>query len=394
MDHDSVQPGPPLLLPVHADEFLPEPGRWSRQLGWRVLLASGGALVALWFWPMAETVRANGLVRPRGENSVVQAFRSGTVAQVLVKSDQRVAAGQVLARLDTAALENDRRQLRAEIGLLDQQLGQAQAERQALLDQLSSQEALQRSQLASTRTALEQSRAALDFEEREHRRYESLAESGAVSRSLVDETDARRRLGLSEWLKARQAISEQEARGVLERARLRQAASQAAAAAREIDRQLAGQRTRLREVERDLGDTLIRSPLAGTVLSTNLRHPRQVIQAGQVLATVAPSGRPLVVKLQVPGRHIARLKPGQPAQVRLAACPVPDHGVLAASVASVSADVVTNGAYEVTLAPASHGLTGPGGRCLLRAGMAAQADVTVRRTQVLPWLISSWRLLG
>jgi multidrug resistance efflux pump len=394
MEHDPLQPAPPLLLPVEAGEFLPEPGRWSRQLGWRVLAATGGTLVALWFWPMAETVRADGMVRPSGENSVVQAFRSGTVAQVMVKPDQAVAAGQVLARLDATGLEAERRRLRSEVALLEQQLGQARAERQALLDQLSSQEDLQRAQLASTRTALEQTRAALDFEEREHRRYQSLADSGAVSRSLVDETDARRRLGVSEWLKARQAIGEQVARGVLERARLRQAASQAAAAAREIDRQMAAQRTRLQEVERDLADTVIRSPLAGTVLSTSLRHPRQVIQAGQLLATVAPSGRPLLVKLQVPGRHIARLRPGQPAQVRLAACPVPDHGVLKATVASVSPDQVGDGAYAVMLAPAAAELSGPGGSCLLRPGMAVQADVTVRRTQVLPWMLSTWRVLG
>jgi multidrug resistance efflux pump len=394
MDHDPLAIHGQSLLPLDVGDVLPDPGRWTRNLGVRALIGAGSALVALWFWPMAETVRSEGVIRPSGENSVVQALRSGTVVQVAVKPNQVVAAGQVLARIDAHGLLDEQRRLISEIGLLTQQLDQARSERQALLDQLSSQDAVQRSQLASARMVLEQSRASLDYEERESRRYQSLAATGAVSRSLVDETDARRRLAVSEWLKARQAISEQEARGLLERARLRQAASQAEAAGREIDRQLAAQRTPLLEGRRSLNDTLIRSPLAGTVLSTDLRHRRQVIQAGQVLASLAPSGRPLLVKLQVPGRHISRLRPGQAAQVRLAACPVPDHGVLEATVAGVSADLVAEGTYEVTLVPAAAELRGPGGSCRLRPGMAAQADVSVRQTRVLPWLLGTWRITG
>lgn len=385
---------PAALAVADAGEFLPDPGGWTRHLGWRALAAAGGCLAALWFWPMGETVRAPGVVRPSGENSVVQSSLPGRLASVAVKPDQVVAAGQVLARLDTAALADERRQRLAEIALLDQQLGQARSERQALLDQLAGQRGLQGALLAAGRAAEEQSQAAHAFEEREYARYRSLAASGAVTRSLLDEKDARRRVSFSEVLQARQAIREQEARGLQDMARLRQAASQVETAARELDRQLASQRTRLLEVDRSLADSQIRSPLAGTVVSTALRHPRQLVQAGQEIATIAPSGRPLLIKLQVEGRSISRLRPGLPAQVRVAACPVPDNGVLAARVVSVSADLVGEGAYGVTLAPQTSVLQGREGPCRLRPGMAVQADVTIRRTRVLPWLLRTWRVLG
>ncbi|MFM9109364.1 MAG: biotin/lipoyl-binding protein, partial [Prochlorococcaceae cyanobacterium] len=124
---------PAALAVADAGEFLPDPGGWTRHLGWRALAAAGGCLAALWFWPMGETVRAPGVVRPSGENSVVQSSLPGRLASVAVKPDQVVAAGQVLARLDTAALADERRQRLAENALLDQQLGQARSARPALL---------------------------------------------------------------------------------------------------------------------------------------------------------------------------------------------------------------------------------------------------------------------
>jgi hypothetical protein len=60
----------------------------------------------------------------------------------------------------------------------------------------------------------------------------------------------------------------------------------------------------------------------------------------------------------------------------------------------VSADLVAEGTYEVTLVPAAAELRGPGGSCRLRPGMAAQADVSVRQTRVLPWLLGTWRITG
>ena len=95
----------PPLPPLDIDDVLPPPDRWSRALGRRLLLALVGTGIGLAVWPLAETVRAGGVVRPLGENSLLQSRLGGVVTEVKIRPDQRVQRGQLLGRLDTAVLD-------------------------------------------------------------------------------------------------------------------------------------------------------------------------------------------------------------------------------------------------------------------------------------------------
>jgi HlyD family secretion protein len=133
---DQGAPYLPALLPsTAADEFLPAPGSWSHRLGHRVLIGLVSTGLALVIWPWQETVRASGVVRPTGENSLVQSERGGTVLAVLVQPNQRVEAGQVMARLDDRALRDQEQQLETEISRLERQQLEASNQRRALADQ-------------------------------------------------------------------------------------------------------------------------------------------------------------------------------------------------------------------------------------------------------------------
>ncbi len=390
---------PPSLLVATADDFLPKPGPWTSRLGsWLLtltLLGSG----ALALWPMRETVRADGAVRPSGENTVVQSEQGGTLQRVLVQPNQTVRAGSLLAEFDNRTLRLEQQQLQQELDALRRQLSMARGEQQSLAAQAEALRDVNRSLTQASRQGVAQARTTLDYERSELDRYRSLAAEGAVPRSVVDERQARRIVGESEVLKALQGVAEQQARGVSELARLRQTEFQARSAADELHKQVLQRETRLQQLERAIAQTRILAPIDGSVVSTALRHAGQVLKAGEPLAVIAAPTAPLDVRLQVPPESISQVQQGQAAMLRISACPTAEFGVLQAQVQSVAADVQPRGenkpsSYEVVLTPERRELQGRSTACSLRPGMAVVADVVTRRTTVLMFMMNKLRLRG
>lgn len=394
----------PVLLPsTAADEFLPAPGSWANSLGQRVLLALLGTGLALVVWPWQETVRANGVVRPTGENSLVQSERGGTVLAVLVQPNQRVTSGQILARLDDRTLRDQERQLATEISRLERQQAEAAIQQLALADQRQANTSLHQAQVLGSERELDQARATLTFHERELARYRTLQGIGAVSRSLVEEKAAQAAVSRSDVAKAQQRVAQQRAQGVADGARLRETSSVSISGAEELAKSLAQRRTQLAEVRRDLVNTTIRAPRTGAVISMSLRHARQVLRPGEVLASIAPEGGGLEAQLQVPGQEIARVRTGQAAALRVAGCPFPEFGVLQGRVSALSADTIASGelarpaasaGYQVVIRPRATELRAGVRRCALRQGMEVQADVVTQRTTVMALLLRKLRLMG
>jgi multidrug efflux pump subunit AcrA (membrane-fusion protein) len=390
---------PPGLMETSAEDFLPQPGPWTSSLGrWLLTLTLMGS-GALALWPMRETVRAEGAVRPLGENSVVQSEQGGTLQRVLVQPNQNVRAGGLLAEFDNRSLRVERQQLQQEQEALRRQLAMARGEQQSLATQAQALQGVNESLTQASRQGVAQARTALDFERGELERYRSLAAEGAVPRSVVEERQARRIVSESEVLKALQGVAEQQARGVSELARLRQAEFQARSAADELHKQVLQRDARLQQLERALAQTRVVAPIDGSVVSTALRHAGQVLAAGEPLAVIAPRTAPLDVRLLVPPESISQVEKGQAAMLRISACPTAEFGVLPARVNSVAADVQprqenTPSGYEVVLRPERRQLNGRGTVCALRPGMAVVADVITRRTTVLMFLLNKLRVAG
>jgi len=390
---------PPGLMETSAEDFLPQPGPWTSSLGrWLLTLTLMGS-GALALWPMRETVRAEGAVRPLGENSVVQSEQGGTLQRVLVQPNQSVRAGRLLAEFDNRSLAVERQQLQQEQAALRRQLPMARGEQQSLATQAQALQGVNQSLTLASRQGVAQARTALDYERGELERYRSLAAEGAVPRSVVEERQARQIVSESEVLKALQGVAEQQARGVSELARLRQAEFQARSAADELHKQVLQRDTRLQQLERAIAQTKVVAPIDGSVVSTALRHAGQVLQAGEPLAVIAPQTAPLDVRLQVPPESISQVETGQAAMLRISACPTAEFGVLPARVKSVAADVQPRqdnraSGYDVVLTPERRQLNGRGAVCALRPGMAVVADVITRRTTVLMFLLNKLRVAG
>jgi len=389
-----ADPLPVLLLPASADDVFPDLSRHVRRLGWQLLVAVAGSAVAAAFWPLNETVRAAGVVRPSGEITQVQSVLGGTLQQVLVRQNQQVRASQVLAVLDQGGLRDQRRQLLAELGALEQQRQQSLMQRLSLAQQLRALQLLNQASLRASRGVVDQARATLQFNSTELQRYRQLQRSGAVSRSLVDEKQARNLVSAAEMQRAIQGVSEQQARGWQDFARLRESLAQTSSAAQEQTRQVADRRTRLREVERNLAQSLIRAPLAGSVVSTALRHRQQVLRPGELVASIAPLGRAFEVKLRVSDRQVSQLRPGQHAVLQVLGCPRGEFGVLPATVQAISADTLRGGRYEVSLLPSSVRLRRGQRVCDLKLGMEVKGDVMTRSTTVGQFLLNKLQAAG
>jgi multidrug efflux pump subunit AcrA (membrane-fusion protein) len=400
----------PLLLPAAADEFLPTPGRWAANLMRSVLMLAVVGSASLVIWPLRETVRAAGVVRPNGDNTVLQSEFGGRLQSVAVQTNASVHKGQILAVIEPTGMREERRQLLQELDALQRQEHQARMEQQAIESQMSSIDQVSQALLETSRRSVDQARANQAFDRSELSRYTQLQQSGAVPRSLVDEKRARQLVSESEVSKALQGVQEQQARGINERARLFQNASQVRSSADELLKQVVQRRTRLRQVERALDESVLRSPLEASVVSTTLHHPGQVIQPGEAVLILAPLRSSLDVRLLVPTRDISQIHPGQQASLRIAACPTPEFGVLPARVTSLSQDTLPTAqgktdadpagadgrqspvAYEVRLEPLRDSLRSRQGLCRLRLGMEVTADVITRRTTVFAFLLNKLRL--
>ncbi len=370
------------LRPTTLEEFLPSVQPWIRLGGWLVVAGFSVGSVFLAMWPYRVVVRGPGLARPSGETGVVSAPRSGRVRAILVRPDQPVERGQVMAILDPTDLQG--RQL---------QLGQNSA---ALRSQQSARNQEAMAAVEAAELEVEKARAALAFAQSEYDRYLLLLRSGAGSAQQMEEKKANLGVARADLAKAGRMVAELRSRSTSELARLSQ--------------ELNENRAEQAQLGRDLGRTSVRSPVQGVVLSLALRNPMQEVAAGQELARIAPRTGGLLVKMQVASEDIAEVAPGQRADLRVAACPYPDFGTLPGRVVSVAADTLPSAVeqtpgpggltdvpemkrYIVTIRPDRPDLRTATRRCALRPGMDLRADITTRQETLLSFVLRKARLL-
>ncbi|HET9989324.1 MAG TPA: HlyD family efflux transporter periplasmic adaptor subunit [Kofleriaceae bacterium] len=151
----------------------------------------------------------------------------------------------------------------------------------------------------------------------------------------------------------------------------------------ELANQLAAARSELAQHEATIELHTIRAPVSGFLGEVNQLRPGAVIHEGDVIATVVPEGALHVVADYGP-EALGRLRPGQPARVRLEGFPWTHYGTLVATVASVGSELRDNAIrVELDLAPQHE--------FVLSNGMTGAVDIEVDR--VSPFGLFS-RMLG
>jgi membrane fusion protein len=140
----------------------------------------------------------------------------------------------------------------------------------------------------------------------------------------------------------------------------------------------------------------IRAPQDGTVSAALIAEGQSVV-LGQALFTLTPQGQPLVLRLLVPAREVASVRPGQDVKFVLRAYPQEKFGQFSARIDSVSdaptlpTDLPQSGTVAepvyVALARPAPLERGPGGQVLaLKPGMLGEALIPVERRTIIEWL--------
>ncbi|MBW4562949.1 MAG: HlyD family efflux transporter periplasmic adaptor subunit [Mojavia pulchra JT2-VF2] len=427
------------LRPVQPNEFLPPVGHWAT-LGGVAMLAIFGAAVALAaVLKYPATVKAPVNIRPMGELRIIQAAATGKVNRLHVKANQVVQQGEAIASLDDSRLQSQKLQLLSSIRETQRQLKQIEAQKQALQAQMTAEKQVigraiaaataelklnqrqhQQRQL-TTQAEMREAKAAAQLAQEELARYQELANTGAITKLQISEKAAVLEAALARLQRTQAAlnpsaasvdiagerIAQERARGASTLATLnkeRQALIQQTA---RLQNELTRDRQELQQVETELGNTVIRSSVNGTIQQLNLRNVDQLVQLGDVVAQLAPKDVPLVVKAFVAVQEIGRVEVGQTVNIKVSGCPYPDYGTLAGRVITISPDaiapqsdqaiattqVISRAHYEVTIQPQTLFLKTDASQCNLQAGMDGSADIITRKETVLTFFFRKMRLL-
>jgi membrane fusion protein (multidrug efflux system) len=212
---------------------------------------------------------------------------AGYVTEVLVSDNERVEAGQVLARIDPAPFQAKLAQAEANATALE-----------AAIRGVDDKAALEQAMIAQKAAGVTSAQAEANRVGADLKRYGELAQQGWVSDQKLQTVRAEAQAS---------SAAVQQAAATLEAER-RSAASLGSAKAQTIA-QAAGARAAVDQARIDLERTVIRAPVSGVVGARGIR-PGQLVQPGTTLMAVVPLGKAYIVA-NFKETQVARLRIGQ-----------------------------------------------------------------------------------
>lgn len=336
----------------------------------RLALAVGAAVLAAWGgWffavPVGIVEVAEGARIEVGQNAhPVAAAVEGLVVESRLELGREVQRGEVLVALDARALELTLLEKRALLAGIERKLGPLARELAEVERALAAEDGLSRARVAEARARRAEAEAGERFASSELRRQQLLRADGLAR--AVDEDRARADLDVKraeiDAARAGEARVAAEVEG-----RVADLRARAARLARERAELLGAQVT-----EEAAAATLahavelrrVRAPVAGRLGEVAPLSPGAVLKSGEKVASVVPAGDLLIVAHLSPAVVFGRVRPGQPARMRLEGFPWAQYGEVKAKVARVAAEP-REGKARVELAvtdaaglPLTHGLPG------------------------------------
>jgi membrane fusion protein (multidrug efflux system) len=245
----------------------------ARRLNLRKLLMTGAALAVLaggaWYgwdyWTVGQYLVSTDDAYVKADSTTIAPKVTGYLDQVLVGDNERVKAGQVLARIDNRDFKVALDQARADVSAAKAAL----ASKQAQLD-------VQQAVINAAHATLDVDQANVTFAAQENRRYTDLAATG--SGSLQNAQQAQARIASAQATLARDTASLTSAEKQLDFLKAELVQADAAVARAEATE---------RQAELNLGYTTISAPIDGVVGNRTLRVG-QYVTAGTQLMSVVP----------------------------------------------------------------------------------------------------------
>ncbi len=267
-----------------------------------VVAAAGAAVIAM---PKGSVSTDAAYIQ--ADSSSVAPKVKGLVAQVLVDHDQTVHKGDPLVRIDPEEFDARVASAQADVGNAEA----AAASARAALVSLDAEQRLAGSNIRASQTAI----AAADAEnvraQADRKRYEDLADSGAVAKRDVERfrSAAIGAQSAADRSRAQLAVSQDQAAvTAAKRATLTANLAQAEAA-------VARAQAALILARQDQTNAVIRSPIDG-VVGDRQAEPGDYVQPGSRLMTIVPM-RALYVTANFKETQVERMLPGQEATIKV-----------------------------------------------------------------------------
>jgi membrane fusion protein, multidrug efflux system len=267
-----------LLKPVQAAPA-PLQAQASRGRFKQVLLAGAAAVVlaaAAWYgwdyWTVGRFLVSTDDAYVKADNTTIAPKVSGYLRDVLVGDNERVAAGQVLAKIDDRDFKVALDQAKADVAAAEA----AVASKRAQLE-------VQQAVIEAAKATLDVDTAAKTFAEQENKRYTDLATTGYGSVQNAQQAQSRHAGAQAAVQRDVANLVSAQKQVELLKADITQAIA-AAARARAIQAQ----------AELNLGYTTITAPIDGIVGNRTLRVG-QFVQAGTQLMSLVPATGAYVV---------------------------------------------------------------------------------------------------
>ncbi|MEH2316211.1 efflux RND transporter periplasmic adaptor subunit [Nostoc sp.] len=280
----------------------------------------------------------------------------GVLTQLYVEQGDRIQQGQILARMDSASIETQRSQYRANLAQSQAQLAEAVAgsrpqeiaQARARLAQSQAQLAAARAgnrpqEVAQSQSQVDAAQAKVNYASQQVKRYQYLYKEGAETKQLLDQAISDDKSAKANLEEAKKRFSLVQSGTRTEEIDQRQAAVNEARAAlvlledgtrseEIVQRQaaVAAAEAQLKGVQVQLEDTIIRAPLSG-IVTQKYAEPGAFVtpttsastSASATSSSIVAVARGLEILAQVPEADLSRIKPGQ--QVEIVADAYPDQ---------------------------------------------------------------------
>lgn len=410
----------------------------ARRIGaiglWSLALVFGGFLLWAAFAPLDEGVPSAGMVAIDTKRKAVQHLSGGIIEKVVVREGDRVRAGQLLIRLDTAMARANHESTRQRyLGLRAMQARlsaehrgahslvfhddlQAAATDPLIRQQMQTQEDLFQTRYQLLRSDLQSIEEGIEGQRGMHDAYvhmlrsrqaqqESLDSELNQLRGLVAEGYAPRnrqhelerqvadaRGGMADLLgntvRAQRGMAELRQRAFSRRQEQRREVQTQLA---EVDRDVLAEQEKLKALADELARMDIKSPADGQVVGLAAQTVGGVVQPGQKLMDIVPGDAPLLLEAQVAPHLIDRVQDGLPVDVRFSSFAHSPQLVIEGRVQSVSSDLLTDpqtlaGHYLARIALTPAGLQRLGKR-QLQPGMPVEVVFKTGERSLLTYLL-------
>ena len=283
----------------------------------------------------------------------IQANISGRLLRSNLILGKEIAAGDVLAEIDTQAEELSLREEQTRVGELQPQIDALRAEFQAQSEGKSDERKILALSQNGARAQYAEANAQATLAEEELNRADRLRAEGIMSVADAERARAaaQSRRAAAESLRA--GISRLEPELVVREKDRDVKSKETQAALAKLQAEARTGAESIRRLEYEIERRKIRATVSGRLAECASLRPGSHISEGDKLGLILPSGKLQVIAEFQPSAALGKLHPGQSGSLRLQGFPWAQYGAVSTRVARV-ADEVRDGKVRVELSVASN----------------------------------------